>query len=68
MLIQAGTAELLLDDATRLAERARRSGVSVELEICQDLFHCWQAFAGALPEADDALARVGAFVRRRLAA
>ncbi len=67
MLIQVGTAELLLDDATRLAERARRSGVAVDLEICSGLFHVWQAFAGALPEADEALARVGAYVRRWIA-
>ena len=66
MLLQVGSAELLLDDAVRLADRARRSGVAVELEISPGLFHVWQAFAGVLPEADEALARAGAFVRARL--
>jgi epsilon-lactone hydrolase len=67
LLIQVGTAELLLDDALRLAERARAAGVDVDLQVYPELFHVWQAFAGALPEADEALARAGAFVKRRLA-
>src|SRR5207302_1852094 len=33
MLVQAGDAEVLLDDATRLAERAKAAGVDVTLEV-----------------------------------
>jgi len=39
MLIQVGDAEILLDDATRVAERARSAGVKVELEAWPDMFH-----------------------------
>jgi acetyl esterase/lipase len=66
LLIHVGTAETLLDDATRLADRARAAGVDVELEAWDDMFHVWHAFAPLLPEADAAIARIGAWVRGRL--
>jgi monoterpene epsilon-lactone hydrolase len=68
LLIQVGTAETLLDDATRLAERARAAGVDVTLEPWEDMFHVWQAFAAMLPEGQQAIDRIGAFVREHLSA
>ena len=44
LLIQVGTAETLLDDATRLAERAESAGVDVTLEPWDDMIHVWQFF------------------------
>lgn len=66
LLVHVGTAETLLDDATRLAGRAREAGVAVELEVWDDMIHVWHAFAPLLPEADEAIARIGEWVRGRL--
>ena len=65
LLVQVGTAETLLDDATRFAERARAAGVAVDLDVWDDMVHVWQAFAFVLPEGRQALERVGAFLRRQ---
>jgi acetyl esterase/lipase len=67
LLIQVGTREILLDDSTRVAERARAAGVDVTLEPWEGLIHVWQMF-GALgvPEADEAVTRIGEFVRKHL--
>jgi phosphinothricin tripeptide acetyl hydrolase len=62
VLIQVGTAELLLDDSTRFAEQAEMAGVDVTLEVWDDMIHVWQSFADFLPEAKDAVARIGSFV------
>jgi acetyl esterase/lipase len=68
LLVQVGTAELLLDDARRIAERADAAGVDVTLDIWDDMIHVWQAFADFLPEAREAIARIGAYVDERLSA
>ena len=65
MLIQVGTAEALLDDATRVAERARAAGVDVTLEPWDEMFHVWQFCASILPEGQQAIDRIGEFVRKR---
>jgi len=66
MLIQAGEAEILADTARRLAARAKDGGVDVTLEMEPGMFHAWHLFCGMLPEGDEALARVGKFLRDRL--
>lgn len=65
LLIQVGTREILLDDATRVAERARAAGVSVELEPWEGLIHVWQLFGPGVPEAVEAVGRIGEFVRKQ---
>lgn len=67
LLIQVGTAETLLDDSTRLAERARAAGVQTTLEPWDDMIHVWQAFAALLPEGQEAIERIGEFVRQHAA-
>ncbi|MCP4007018.1 MAG: alpha/beta hydrolase [bacterium] len=67
LLIQVGTAETLLDDSIRLAERAKREGVDVTLDVWQELIHVFQAFAPALPEANQAIEQIGEFLNKRLA-
>ena len=67
MLIQVGSAEVLLDDATRLAERALMAGVDTTLEVWPEMIHVWQTFAPILPEGRRAIERIGQFVRARLA-
>lgn len=68
MLIQVGTNEILLDDSTRLATRARAAGVDIILDVTADVPHVFQSFAGILDEADDALDRAALFLTQRLRA
>jgi acetyl esterase/lipase len=65
LLVHVGTAETLLDDSTRFAERARAAGVDVELEIWDDMIHVWHAFAIILPEARQATERIGQYLQQR---
>ncbi len=65
LLVQVGTAEILLDDSTRLNERARAAGVDVTLEVWDEMIHVWHFLAGILPEGQQAIDRVGQFVRER---
>lgn len=67
LLIHAGDHEVLLSDAARLAERARAAGVQAQLEVWDAMWHVWHAWAGELPEARDAIAQVGAFIRQHVA-
>lgn len=64
MLIQAGTREILLSDAQRLAERARAAGVATDLSVYADMWHVFQAHAGVLTMADAAIAEVACFLRQ----
>ena len=57
---------MLLDDATRLAVRARDAGVDVILDITADVPHVFQAFAGILDEADEALDRAALFLTQHI--
>ena len=63
LLIQVGESEVLLDDSQRLSERAKRCGVGVSLEVWPEMIHVWQLFAAILPEARQAIERIGAFIR-----
>ena len=67
ILIHVGDAEVILDDSTRFAARARAAGVDVTLEIWDEMPHVWHAFAGVLPEADQAIASIGAWLSERYA-
>jgi monoterpene epsilon-lactone hydrolase len=64
-MIQVGSDELLRDDAVRMAERMRAAGCQVELEIWPRMPHAWHVFVPLIPEARQAIERVGAFVRNR---
>ncbi|WP_433062286.1 alpha/beta hydrolase [Dactylosporangium sp. CS-033363] len=66
MLLQVATNELLLDDATRLATRARDAGVDVILDITAGAPHVFQSYAGTLAEADAALARASLFIAQHV--
>ena len=59
LLVQAGGAETLLDDARRLHERARAHGVEATLSVYPDMIHAFMVFEG-LP---DAAAAVDELVR-----
>jgi epsilon-lactone hydrolase len=67
LLIHAGGDEILLNDATRLADNARVAGVDVTLAIWPKMWHVWHTFVPFLPEARQAVEAIGAFVRERTA-
>ena len=67
LLIQVGNDETLLDDSTRLAEKAKAAGVSVTLEVWPEMIHVWQLFAAFLPEGQQAVEVIGKFVTEHTA-
>lgn len=67
LLLQVGEREILRDDTTRIAERARAAGVDVTLEVLNGLIHIWQYFGPDLPETRESEQRAGRFIRSRLA-
>jgi acetyl esterase/lipase len=66
LLIQAGSHEILLDDATRLAASAAAADVAVTLEVTPGVPHVFQGFAAMLDEGDAALTSAGEFLRAHL--
>jgi monoterpene epsilon-lactone hydrolase len=66
MLIQVGTNEILLDDSTRFAARARRAGADVILDVTAGVPHVFQSLVGLLDEADEALDRAALFLGQRI--
>jgi monoterpene epsilon-lactone hydrolase len=63
LLIQAGSHEVLLDDATRLAVKAAADDVAVILDVTPGVPHVFQAFAAVLEEGDAALNRAAQFIQ-----
>jgi monoterpene epsilon-lactone hydrolase len=66
MLVQAGTNEMLLDDARRLALRASDAEVDVILDITAKVPHVFQSFTGTIDEAGEALDRAALFLRQHV--
>ncbi len=62
LLIHVGDREILRDDSTRLAERARAAGVAVELRVWPVVPHVWQLAQHFVPEARASLDRAAAFL------
>jgi acetyl esterase/lipase len=67
LLIQAGSHEILLDDATRLAAHAAAADVAVTLEVTPGVPHVFQGFAAILDQGEAALTSAGEFLRAHLA-
>jgi epsilon-lactone hydrolase len=68
LIIQAGTHEVLLDDALRLARQAATADVQVTLDITPRVPHVFQAYYPILDEAAAALDRAGHLLSAHLAA
>jgi acetyl esterase/lipase len=67
LIIQAGSHELLLDDAIRLAQRAASADVEVTLEVTPGVPHVFQAYHAILDEGAAALDRAGQLLSAHLA-
>jgi acetyl esterase/lipase len=65
-LIQVGSAETLLEDATRFAAVAGAADVRVTLEIWSQMIHAWPLWNAHLDDGRRALASAGAFMRAHL--
>lgn len=68
LLIFAGEIEMLRDDGKLCAAAAVRQGVDATYVEGEGMAHIWTLYADRLPEAREALERIGAFVRRHLSA
>jgi monoterpene epsilon-lactone hydrolase len=68
LLIQVGSAEVLLDDSRRVAERAKAAGVDVTLRVWEDMIHVWHLFAFMAPQGVAAIEEIGAFIREHVVA
>ncbi|HTT02282.1 MAG TPA: alpha/beta hydrolase [Steroidobacteraceae bacterium] len=66
LLVQVGTAEILLDDALRLAARAAEANVRVSLSVWPDMPHVWHFFGFMLEEGRRAIGEAAEFLRARL--
>jgi acetyl esterase/lipase len=62
LLIQVGTAEVLLEDSREVADRVRATGGDVTVEEYQDMCHLFQQLAPGSPEASEAVTSIGRFV------
>jgi acetyl esterase/lipase len=62
-LIQVGSAETLLADATRFAAAAGSCDVGVTLEIWPHMIHAWPLWNAKLEDGRRALAHAGEFIR-----
>jgi acetyl esterase/lipase len=65
LLVQVGDHEILLNDSTRLAERAKEAGVDITLEVWEGMWHVWHIMVGWMPESQIAIDRIGRFVQAR---
>ena len=66
VLIQVGSAETLLADATRLAAAAGAADVAVTLEVWPHMIHAWPLWNAHLEPGRQALAEAGTFMKQRL--
>src|SRR5207245_9589802 len=66
ILIQVGSAETLLDDATRFAAVAGAADVPTTLEVWPHMIHAWHLWNAHLEPGRRALVSAGAFIRRHL--
>lgn len=64
--IQVGGYEAILDDSLRVAARMQAAGVDCRCDVFPEMQHVFQFMAGKAPEADDAIAKLAAWVKPKL--
>ncbi len=62
LLVQIGTAEILLFENRLFCEKAMAQGLDLQYEEFKDMVHVFQTFAGFLPQADKAVDSIGRFL------
>lgn len=68
LLVLVSESEMLFDDSRRMVAKAKAAGVDVRFEPRAGMCHVWPLFYPLYPEAKEALAMTGAFIRERTAA
>jgi acetyl esterase/lipase len=63
LLIYVGGDELMRDDSTRFAQKAKDAGVEVTLRVGEGMFHCYPACAPLFPEATQAMDEICTFIK-----
>ncbi len=63
LFIQASNTEVLLDDAVRVAEKARLACIAVDFKVWRGLPHAWPTLVPFLPEAKAAVKEAANFIR-----
>lgn len=63
LLLQVGDCETGLDDSTLFVDKARRAGVQAELQVWDRMIHVFQQFPDDLPEARQAIEKIGQFLQ-----
>jgi len=66
LFIQVGTDEILLDDSLKLAEKAKKAGLNVNIKVWKGMFHIWHMMEKFMPEAKQAMNELCAFIRLQL--
>ncbi len=66
VLCLVGSDEVLLDDTLRLVRQMGIAGVEITISIVPGMQHVFPIWSGAFPEADSAIAQIGAWIRKRL--
>jgi acetyl esterase/lipase len=64
--LQAGGDEMLVDDSRRMAAKLQAAGVEVVLDIAPELWHDYVMMADQIPEAQQSLERIAAFITSHL--
>jgi epsilon-lactone hydrolase len=67
LLLQVGAREVLFDDTMQLRARAEAAGVEVSAETWGGMWHVWPFYYPMLSEGRDAIARIGAYLKARIA-
>jgi len=65
ILTHVGEDEILLSDSLRLHEQLKAHGVTSELIVWPKMWHVFHCMGGRLPQARQAIAQVGAFIKRQ---
>ncbi len=66
LLIQVGSEEVLFDDASRLHARAKEAGVDSTFEEWDGQVHVFQMQGWMVPEGQQAIDKIGAFLKARV--
>ena len=63
LLVQAGGAEVLVDQIRAFAARATEAGADIRLSVYDDMVHVWHLMRDATPAGQRAIDEIGAFIR-----
>ena len=61
-LVLVGENEILLEDSIILGQKAKQSGVDIEIDIWPDMFHDWWLFGSFIPETKQVLDKAAKWI------